>query len=214
MRGIKVVCPSLRVVGAGTRWLAALGCCWLCVACGDTSEAERAAQNARIDSLEFQLQQLRAAMKADAGLADAHESRPKHPFKVACPQPWVLHTPLGGTLWTCRNPAAFEGLYPQCSVTFQPQAAIETRSYFEFALNAAPPLRELKNIADKRVKLRGLESFEATFESSSAPLPLKLLSVLVPYRESTYAITCSAPSSVFDKQVAGFRQVIDSFGFD
>jgi hypothetical protein len=99
-------------------------------------------------------------------------------------------------------------------VTFQPQAAIETRSYFEFALNAAPPLRELKNIAEKRVKLRDVEAFEAMFEASGAPVPLKLLSVLVPHRENTYAITCSAPSSVFDKQVAGFRQVIDSFGFD
>jgi hypothetical protein len=180
--------------------------------CGDGGGAERAALNARIDALEQQVRRLstaRAAQEAPAGAV------PKHPFKVACPQPWVLHTPLGATLWSCRSPSATpEGLYPQCSVTVQPQAAIETRGYFEFAMNAAPPLRAAENLQDRPVTLRGTQAFEATFEASAAPVPLKLLSVLLPHRENTYAITCSAPRASHDALVPAFRRIIDSFGFD
>ena len=195
--------------------MAVLGCV---ASCSDGTQAERAAQQARIDALEQQVQRLSkalASLRAVASQPPTAAAAPKHPFKVACPQPWLLHTPLGGTLWTCHSPSATpEGVYPQCAVTFQPQAAIETRHYFEFGLNAAPLLRAAAQLKDKPVSLRGAQAFEATFEAEPVATAIKALSVLVPHQENTYAITCSAPRAAYDKLVPAFRQIIDSFGFD
>lgn len=210
--------PNLRMHSRWTALVLVRTCCLavLAAGCGDSAGAERAAQDARIASLEQQLQQLKAAAKAQAeAAAQPSIAGGKHPFKVACKQPWLLHQPLGASLWTCRAPNATpEGLYPQCAVTFQPQGAIETSIYHEFALNAVPPLRQLKNMKDQRTKLRGADAFEATFEADAVSVPQKMLSVLVPYKEYTYTITCSAPKASFDKYSPAFRQIIDTFGFD
>lgn len=118
-------------------------------------------------------------------------------------------------MWTCRSPSASpEGYYPHCSVVFQPQEAIETKGYFEYAWNAAPALREIKNVKDAHVKLNEADAFEATFEADPKPVAVKSLSVLLPHGEGTYAITCAAPSGIYDKQSAGFRKIVDSFKFN
>ena len=118
-------------------------------------------------------------------------------------------------MWTCHSPAATpEGYYPQCSIVVQPQEAIETKSYFEFAWNASPELRALKNVKDKHTKLNDADAFEATSEADAKPLPLKLLSVLLPHGEGTYAITCAAPSTSFELYQPAFRKIVDSFKFN
>jgi hypothetical protein len=204
---------ALRSVG----WLMTLGC-WL-TACG--GDAERAAQSARLATLEQEVRQLGdsvAALKAAPPVPNKPAtpvSSPAHAFKVACPQPWLIHVPLGASLWSCRAPEpTSQGLYPQCNVVFQPQIAIETKNYFEFALNASPQLLEVKNLKDKRTKLNGADAFEATFEADPKPLPLKMMSALVPHGEATYAVTCFAPSAVFDSYAKAFRQIIDTFAFN
>jgi hypothetical protein len=71
----------------------------------------------------------------------------------------------------------------------------------------------MTNMHDQRVKVNGVEAFEATFEDDPKPVPLKMLSVLLPHREATYAITCFAPRASFDKYEAAFRKIIDTFTF-
>jgi len=188
-------------------------------ACAGGGDAERAAQSARLETLEQEVHRLggrlaalESAAPAPSPPATAPPSAPAKAFGIACPQPWLLHIPLGASLWSCRAPVpTAEGLYPQCNVVLQPQIAIETKNYFEFALNAVPQLLEVRNFADKPTKIGDAEGFEATFEADPKPIPLKLLSALMPHGESTYAITCSAPRASFDKHSKGFRQIIDTF---
>jgi hypothetical protein len=191
--------------------------------CGGDS-VERAAQTARLATLEEEVRRLNenvAALALATKTAPAEprgpEAQAAHapPFRVSCPQPWVLNQPLGASMWTCRSAkATSEGYYPQCSIIFQPQVAIETKSYFELASSASPDLREIKNVKDKHIQLNTADAFEATFEADPKPLPLKLLSVLVPHGVGTYAITCAAPSAAFDSFQPGFRKVVDSFAFN
>jgi hypothetical protein len=197
-------------------WSMTFGC-WL-TACG--GDVDRAVQSARFAALEQEVRRLRdnvAELKAAPSkpATPPVASAPVHPFKIKCPQPWLLHTPLGATLWNCRAPEPTpQGLYPQCHVTFQPQVAIETKNYFEFALNAAPQLLEVKNLKDKSTKLNGADGFEATFEAEPKPIPLKMTSALMPHGVATYAVTCFAPSAAFDNYTKAFRQIIDTFTFD
>lgn len=199
-------------------WLVSLGS-WLPACGGDT---ERAAQSARIAAVEQEVRRLSeeiATLKSAAPTqpkpaASQSASAPVQPFKLACPQPWVLHMPLGAALWSCRAPEPTpQGLYAQCHVVSQPQVAIETKNYFELALNAAPQLLEVKNLKDKPTKLNGADAFEATFEADPKLVPLKMLSALVPHGEMTYTVTCFAPSAAFDNYTNAFRQIIDRFAF-
>jgi len=195
-------------------WLIVLACSFSACAGG----AERAAQSARIEALEQEVRRLAeslAALKAPAAAVSQPAKSPAQAFNVACPQPWLPHTPLGATLWSCRAPEPTrQGLYPQCNVSFQPQIAIETKNYFEFALNAAPQLLEVQNFKDKPTKINGADAFEATFEADPKPVPLKMMSALLPHGELTYAITCFAPSASFADYADGFRKIIDTFAFN
>jgi hypothetical protein len=200
-------------------WLLVLECGLS--ACGGAGDAERAAQSARLATLEQEVQRLGARLAALTSVAPAPSqpvpppSSPAKAFSIACPQPWQLHIPLGASLWSCRAPLpTADGLYAQCNVVAQPQFAIETKNYFEFALNAVPQLHEVRSFADKPTKIGEAEGFEATFEADPKPVPLKLMSALMPHGETTYAITCSAPRASFDKYGAGFRQIIDTFTFN
>lgn len=202
----------LRAVG----WPVMLGC-WLPACSGDVDSAVHSARLATLEQEVRRLHDTVAELKA-APAKPATEpvaGTTVHPFKVKCPQPWLLHTPLGTTLWNCRAPdPSPQGLYPQCHVTFQPQVAIETKNYFEFALNAAPQLLEVKNFKDKSTQINGADGFEATFEAEPKPIPLKMMSALMPHGLTTYAITCFAPSAAFDTYSKAFRQIIDTFEFN
>lgn len=189
------------------------------MACGH--DAENAAQSARIAVLEDELRKLSVRVSAPgAGDADKPKSpptaaAPSKPFTIECLQPWLLHPPLGASLWTCRSPsAAPEGIYPQCSIVVQPQIAIETQNYFEFAWNAAPQLRQVKNIKDKPIKIKDHDGFEAVYEADPKPVSVKMRSVLIPYGEQVYAVTCFAPSSSFDEYDArAFQKITSSIAF-
>jgi hypothetical protein len=192
--------------------------CWL-PACG--GDAERTAQSERIATLEQQVRQLvdnvAALQSATAAQTKSSTpvSSPAPAFRVACPQPWLIHAPLGAALWSCRAPEPTpQGLYAQCNVVFQPQVAIETKNYFELALNASPQLFEVKNLKDKPAKINGADGFEATFEADPKPVPLTMMSALMPHAEATYAVTCFAPSAAFDRYTKAFRQIIDTFAFN
>lgn len=181
-------------------------------------DAERAAQGARLTALEETVRRLEAQLSAQKGAppaaANPDEAAAKL-FKVSCLPPWQPHAALGATLWACRSPApAPEGVYAQCSVVTQPQLDIETKSYFDFAYSGAPQLRSMTNVHDQRVKVNGVEAFEATFEDDPKPIPLKMLSVLLPHGEATYAITCFAPRASFDKYEGAFRKIIETFTFN
>jgi hypothetical protein len=199
-----------------TVWLVTAGC----FLPGCNHESESAAQSARLSTLE---QEVRRLGDQVAGLA-TQKNKPATPqpggapsdaFKITCPQPWLRHTPLGATIWSCRAPTPSpEGLYPQCSVSHQPQLEIETKHYFEFGLNAGPQLRDIKNLKDKPIKLGAADGFEATFDADPKPVPLRLLSVLMPHGEWTFMITCSAPSPSFESYSKAFRQIIDTFAFN
>jgi hypothetical protein len=182
---------------------------WL-PACGQ--DAAAATESARLALLEQEVRQLResvAALKAPASTEPAAASTS---FKLDCPQPWLLQPPTGATLWTCRAPVATpEGMYPQCSVVMQPHVAIETRNYFEYALIATPQLLEIKNLKDQPVKLNGADAFEGTFETEAKPIPLKMMSALLPQEKTTYTVTCFAPSAKFDDYSKAFRRIIDTF---
>jgi hypothetical protein len=189
-------------------------------ACG--RDAESAAQSARIASLEDEVRRLGDSVTAiKAGAATKPQPPPTaaeqaKPFKIDCPQPWLLHTPLGATLWDCRSPTPTpEGFYPQCSIVVQPQIAIELRSYFEFAWNASPQLREVKSLKDKPIKIKGHDGFEATFEADPKPVPLKMRSTLIPHGDQVYAVTCFAPSTSFDNYDAkAFQKITDTIVFN
>ena len=187
---------------------------WSLLACNSREQAEL---NVRMANLEHQL--LRAgdqinALKA-AAPAPAPTAGPRHPFRVQCLQPWVQHAPLGSALWSCRAPSPTpQGMYAQCNVVFQPQVEIETKNYFELALNAVPPYFEIKNVRDTHTTLNGTDAFEATFDADPKPLPLKAMSALLPHGEGTFAITCVAPSASYDSYSKGFRQILDTFKFE
>lgn len=183
-------------------------------------DAENAAQSARIATLEDDVKRLRDSLNAlkpdSTGKPSAPPTAAKtKPFSIECPQPWLLHTPLGATLWNCRSPTATaEGFYPQCSIVEQPQSSIELLNYFEFASNASPQLRQVKNLKDKPIKIKDHDGFEAVYESDPKPVPLKMRSVLIPHEEQVYAVTCFAPSNVFDSVDAkAFQKITGSIGF-
>ena len=201
-----VLCRMLLLVAAGH----ALG------ACGH--DAENAAQSARIAVLEDEVRKLGVSVHTAAANPPGPQptaAGPSKPFSIECPQPWLLTPPLGASLWACRSPAPSpEGVLPQCSIVVQPQAAIETQTYFEFAWNAAPPLTQVKNVKDKAIKIKDHDGFEATFEADPKPVPMKMRSTLIPHGEQVFALTCSAPSASFDSyDVRAFQKIASTIAF-
>ena len=200
------------------RTMSALALAMTFGACGH--DAENAAQSARIATLEDDVKRLRDSLNAlkpgETGKAAAPPTAAKtKPFTIECPQPWLLHTPLGATLWTCRSPTATpEGFYPQCSIVEQPQTSIELLNYFEFAANASVQLRQVKNLKDKPIKIKDHDGFEAVYEADPKSVPLKMRSVLIPHEEHVYAVTCFAPSNTFDSfDAKAFQKITASIGF-
>jgi hypothetical protein len=188
---------------------------------GCDNSGEHAALTVRIATLEHELWKVGdqvTALKAAAPAADksaAPSHAPSRPFRVQCLQPWVQHAPLGAALWSCRAPSPTpQGMYAQCNIVFQPQVEIETKNYFELALNAAPPYFEIKNVKDAHTTLNGADAFEATFDADPKPVPLKAMSALLPHGEGTFAITCVAPAASYDSYTKAFRQILDTFKFE
>lgn len=194
-------------------WLAQLT---VLAACGH--DAENAAQSARIATLEDDVRRLNEALKAGAPTkapSPPTAAEKSKPFTIECPQPWLLHPPLGATLWNCRSPTPTpEGFYPHCSIVEQPQVSIELANYFEFAWNAAPQLRQIKNLKDKPIKIKDHDGFEAVFEADPKPVPVKVRSTLIPQGEQVYAVTCFAPSASFESfDAKAFQKIIDTIAF-
>jgi len=200
-------------VGHALGWPAALASCLL--ACGTGTEG--AAQSARLVLLEQEVRKLAESVAAQQPPPPAQPELPvarELAFKLDCPQPWLVNPPLGAALWTCQAPEPTpQGMYPQCSVTVQPHAAIETKSYFEYAMNASPQLLMVKNLTDKRVAINGADAFEASFEADPKPIPLKMIGALLPREQLAYTVTCFAPSAEFAGHAKAFRRIIDSFAF-
>jgi hypothetical protein len=184
-------------------------------ACGH--DAENAAQSARIAVLEEQVRRLTAA---DADAANKPAEAPKatetkKPFTIECPQPWLLHPPLGATLWNCKSPTPTpEGFYPHCSLVVQPQVAVELGTYFEYAWNASPQLHRVKALKDKPIKIKEHDAFEATYEAEPKPVAVKMRSVLIPSEEQVYAVTCFAPTNTFETyDTKAFQTITASIAF-
>jgi hypothetical protein len=195
-------------------WWALLA--WPLIGCD--SNAEHAALTVRIATLEHELWKVGdkvAALKAAAPAEQPASPARAQPFRVQCLQPWVQHAPLGAALWSCRAPSPTpQGMYAQCNIVFQPQVEIETKNYFELALNAVPPYFEIKNVKDAHTALNGADAFEATFDADPKPAPLKAMSALLPHGEGTFAITCVAPAASYDSYSKAFRQILDTFKFE
>jgi len=201
------------VVARTLGWLLTLACAL--PACGKGTEG--AAESARLALLEDEVRKLGqtvVALQAPAQAPNQPASSDRTGFKLDCPQPWLLGAPLGATLWSCHAPEPTpEGMYPQCSVTVQPHAAIEPRSYLEHALSASPQLLEIKNLTNEPKAINGADAFHATFDADHKPIPLKAMSVLLPRTEIIYTVTCVAPSAAFASYSKAFRRIIDTFAF-
>jgi hypothetical protein len=194
---------------------------WLIMATACDRADENAAQSARIASLEDEVRRLGVQLTAlQSGTASKPQPPPEaaganKPFTIECPQPWLLQPPLGATLWNCRSPTPTpEGLYPQCSIVMQPHVAVELQGYSEFAWNASPQLRQVKNYKDKPIKVKDRDGFEAVYEADPKPVPVKVRSVLIPSAEHVYAVTCFAPSASFDNYDAkAFQKITNTIAF-
>jgi hypothetical protein len=182
---------------------------------------ENTAQSARIALLEDEVRRLGAQLTAlPSGTTSKSKPPPTaagvtKPFAIECPQPWLLQPPLGATIWTCRSPAPTpEGFYPHCSIVMQPQVAVELLGYSEFAWNASPQLRQVKNYKDKPLKIKDHDGFEAIYEADPKPVSVKMRSVLIPNAEHVYAVTCFAPSASFDSYDAkAFQKITNTITF-
>lgn len=209
----------VRVQKASPRALLLIAAGHVLAACGH--DAENAAQSARLLLLEEEVHRLGGSVAALSSAAPAKPqpppsaAGPSKPFTIECPQPWLLHPPLGATLWNCRSPQPTpEGFYPHCSIVVQPQVGIETQTYFEYVWNASPQLQQVKNIKDKPVKIKDHDGFEAVYEAEPKSVPMKMRSTLIPHNEQVYAVTCFAPSASFDNfDARAFQKITSTIAF-
>lgn len=136
------------------------------------------------------------------------------PFRMQCHSPLAPYIAMSDAQVTCRaRKASPEGLYPQCNVIFQKEGSVETKDYFEFAVDGTPQLYAVNNYKDQQTTINGTPAFQASFEAQRTPLPMKMLGALFPYKDGIYALTCYASSATFSDYEEAFRRTISSFEF-
>ena len=188
---------------------------WLCLALAACSGELDPAQLERITAMEEALRSLNqevstlrnAAQNKAAGTVEL-------PFRMQCQAPLFNYIAMSDAQITCRarKPSA-EGFYPQCNVIFQKEVSVETKDYFEFAVDGTPQLYALNNYKDGQLQINGTPAFQATFEAQRTPLPMKMMGALFPYKDGIYALTCYATSATFGDYEETFRRTISSFDF-
>ena len=188
---------------------------WLGLALAACSGELEPAQLERITAMEEALRSLNqevtnlrnGAQSKSAGTVDL-------PFRVKCQPPLANYIAMSDAQVTCRaRKPSTEGLYPQCNVIFQKEVSVETKDYFEFAVDATPQLYAVNNYQDGQLEINGTPAFQATFEAQRTPLPMKMMGALFPYKEGIYALTCFATSATFSDYEEAFRRTISSFEF-
>jgi hypothetical protein len=133
---------------------------------------------------------------------------------MQCQAPLANYVAMSDAQITCRarKPSA-DGVYPQCNVIFQKEGSIETKDYFEFAVDGTPQLYAINNYKDSQLEINGTPAFQATFEAQRTPLPMKMMGALLPYKDGIYALTCYATAATFSDYEEAFRRTIMSFEF-
>lgn len=173
------------------------------------------AQLERINSLEEALRSVNQELSALRAGAQSKSSGPTElPFRMQCHSPLAPYVAMSDAQVTCRaRKASPEGLYPQCNVIFQKEGSVETKDYFEFAVDGTPQLYAVNNYKDEQTTINGSPAFRASFETQRTPLPMKMLGALFPYKDGIYALTCYASSATFTDYEETFRRTISSFEF-
>ena len=167
----------------------------------------------RVSDLEEELRTTNRELKAMK--ASAADNTHELPFRFSCEAP--LHnyySPNEATLLTCRaaKPSP-EGLYPQCNVMFQKEVTVDTKDYFELAVNRTPMLYAINNYSTQQTKIHETPAFESTFEAQQTALPMKMMGALLPYKDGLYVVTCFATAATFSTYEEAFRRSITSLDF-
>ena len=187
---------------------------WLCLLAACSGDLDPA-QLERINSLEETVRSLNQEVTT---LRNAQSKTPggqvELPFRMECQAPLAHYVSMSDAQVTCRaRKPSQEGLYPQCSVVFQKEVSVETKDYFEFAVDGTPQLYAINNYKDGQLEINGTPAFQATFEAQRSPLPMKMMGALFPHKGGIYALTCFATSATFSDYEEAFRRTIGSFDF-
>jgi len=188
---------------------------WLCLAFAACSGELDPAQLERISAMEEALRSLNHEVSALRSSAQNKSAGTVElPFRLQCQAPLVSYVAMSDAQVTCRaRKPSTEGLYPQCNVIFQKEVSVETKDYFEFAVDGTPQLYAVNNYKDGQIQINGTPAFQATFEAQRTPLPMKMMGALFPYKDGIYALTCYATSATFSDYEEAFRRTISSFEF-
>lgn len=188
---------------------------WLSLALAACSGELDPAQLERITAMEEALRSLNQELTTLKNTAQTKTTGAVElPFRMQCQAPLMGYIAMSDAQVTCRarKPSA-EGLYPQCNVIFQKEVSVETKDYFEFAVDGTPQLYAINNYKDGQLEINGTPAFQATFEAQRTPLPMKMMGALLPYKDGIYALTCFATAASFSDYEEAFRGTIASFEF-
>jgi hypothetical protein len=182
----------------------------LLAACSGDADS---AQLERMNGLEEELRHLNQELALLRASVQMKSSAPAElPFTYKCHPPLQPYVAPSDAAVTCRAPKpSAEGVYPQCNVVFQKELSIETKDYFEFALNITPQLYALSNYKDEQDTINGTPAFRATFEAQQTALPMKMMGALIPYKDGLFAVTCYATKASFSDYEEPFRRTISNF---
>jgi hypothetical protein len=188
---------------------------WLSLALAACSGELDPAQLERISSLEETVRSLNQEVTTLRNSAQIKTTGAVElPFRMQCQAPLAPYIAMNDAQVTCRaRKPSPEGIYPQCSVVFQKEVSVETKDYFEFAVDGTPQLYAINNYKDGQIEINGASAFQATFEAQRTPLPMKMVGALFPYKDGIYTLTCFASSATFGDYEEPFRRTISSFQF-
>jgi hypothetical protein len=188
---------------------------WLSFALAACSGEPDPAQLERISTLEEALRSLNQEVTTLRNSAQLKTTGSVElPFRMQCQAPLTPYIAMSDAQVTCRaRKPSPEGVYPQCSVIFQKEVSVETKDYFEFAVDGTPQLYAINNYKDGQLEINGTPAFQATFEAQRTPLPMKMVGALFPYKDGIYTLTCFASSATFGDYEEPFRRTISSFEF-
>jgi|GEM_PF-6155668 len=188
---------------------------WLCLALAACSGDLDPAQLERINAVEEALRSLNQEVTSLRNTAQSKSTGViELPFRLQCTPPLASYVSMSDAQVTCRSrKPSQEGLYPQCNVVFQKEVSVETKDYFEFAVDGTPQLYAVNNYKDGQLEINGTPAFQATFEAQRMPLPMKMVGALFPYKDGIYTLTCFATSATFGDYEDAFRRTISSFEF-
>jgi hypothetical protein len=180
----------------------------LLAACGGGADP---ALSQRISDLEEELRTVNRELKT---LKTAAESTPELPFRFSCEAPLHNYYSQNDAILTCRaaKPSP-EGIYPQCNIRFQKEGTVDTKDYFELAVNSTPMLYTINNYSTQQTKINGAPAFESSFEAQHTALPMKMMGALLPYQDGLYVVTCFATTATFPTYQEAFRRSLSSFDF-